>query len=71
MKNRDVIFLYFVLLIGAFNFAMCGDKVYHFIILERFEIKGGQNDAMSQYVYIKHNTTWKLLCATFTLRSLV
>ena len=38
-------------LIVAFNFVTYCDKVYHFSNLERFEIKGRQNDAMSQYVY--------------------
>ena len=41
------------------HFAVCS-------ILERFEIKRRGNWWMSQYVYNKHNNTWKVICTAFT-----
>ena len=45
------------------HFAGCSGN---FSILERFEMKRLPKWWMSQYVYNKHNATWKVLCTVFT-----
>ena len=42
-------------------------QVYHFSTLEIFKIKDWQNDlsVCILYMYTKHKTTWKVLCAVF------
>ena len=59
-------FLTFLLIGWYFNFIViwwC--VVANFSILERFEIKRPPKLWLSQYVYNKHNTTWKVLCMVF------
>ena len=51
----------------SFSLSFCGKcVVVNFSIFERFKIKRPSKWWMSQYVYNKHNTTWKVLCTVFT-----
>ena len=51
----------------SFSLSFCGKCVAaNFSVFERFKIKKPPKWWMSQYVYNKHNTTWKVLCTVFT-----
>ena len=51
----------------SFSLSFCGKCVAaNFSIFERFKTKRTPKWWMSQYVYNKHNTTWKVLCMVFT-----